>query len=89
MYKGENWLTVPPIKLGSGLGGIAGVCPVHVIVSCSVLPLGQSSFSEPLPRPFPSDPQVGASIVTPFSGRAPLFARVERSLIHPWAAGLV
>lgn len=84
MYKGENWLTVPPIKLGSVLGGVAGFCPAHGMVSCSVLPLGQSGFSEPLPpRPFPSDPQGDASTTTPFSGRAPLSARVERSRIHP------
>lgn len=90
MYKGENWLTVPPMRLGSALGGVAGFCLVHGMVSCSVLPLGQSGFSEPLPPgPFPSDPQGDASTITPFSGRGPLSARVERSRMHPWVAGLV
>lgn len=89
MYKGENWLMVPPIKLGSVLGSVAGVCPVHGMVSCSVLPLGHSGFSEPLPlKPFPSDPHGDASTITPFSGRAPLSASPARSLIHPWAAVL-
>lgn len=84
MYKGENWLTAPPIRLGSVLGGVAGFCLVHGMVSGSTLPLGQSGFSEPLPpRPFPSEPQGDASTISPFSGRATLSARVERSRIHP------
>lgn len=90
MYKGENWLTGPAIKLGSAHGGVVAFCPVQGMVSCNVLPLEQSGFSELLPpRPFPSDPQGDASPMTPFSGRAPLSAIVDRSLTQPWATGLV
>lgn len=90
MYKAENWPVVPPIKLGSVLGGVVGFCLVHGMVSCKVLPLGPSGFSEPLPpRPFPSGPQGAASTITPFSGRDRLSVRAERSLIHPWAVGPV
>lgn len=86
MYKGENWFTVPAIKLGSVQGGVVAFCPVHGTVSCNVLPLGQSGFSEPLPpRPFPSDLQGDASPTTPFSGRFPLSVTMARSL-PPWSA---
>lgn len=89
MYKGENWLTVPATKLGSAHGGVAAFCPVHGMVSCSMLPLGQSGFSEPLPpRLLPSDPQGDASPMTPFSGKGPLPAAAERFLKQPWGAGL-
>lgn len=90
MYKGENWFTVPAIKLGSVQGGVVAFGPVHGTASCNVLPLGQSGFSEPLPsRPFPSDLQGDASPTTPFSGRFPVSATMERSLKQPCTAGLL
>lgn len=73
----------------SVLEEVVGFCAVHGMVSCDILLLEHRGFSEPLfPRPFVSDPQGADSTMVPFSGRAPLSARVERSLIHSWAAGL-